>query len=274
MFYFTSIGLEVEATVRTLTRPVVCSFLPYTKENPLNISGLLLHKDASMLELAMPPIPVHSYRNSNPTGVSRLQGLWDDALGHARALLPANTTLTCEAAVEYTDEELQRDAYASVLGCSQSNNLYTGFTPVPSEYENNIRYGGLHINLGRSDNSRFIPSEVLNLDASLGLLSVSEHEQPFKEQMVERRKYYGRAGEYRLKDFGNRVNGLEYRVLPASTWQTMGAQGIFDGLQMAGNVDTSTIVPYHKDIQAAINECDGAAASQLLNTIYKVREAA
>ena len=274
MFFCTSIGLEVETTVRTLTRPVVCSFLPYTKESPLDIEGHLLHKDASMLELAMPPVDVSHYHNNHRGTIATLQTVYNNALAHARGLLPADTTLSCEAAVEYTDEELERDPYASVLGCSQSNNLYTGFTPVPSEYENNTRYGGLHINFGRNAGSTFTPSEVLLLDASLGLLSVAEHEQPFKEQMVERRKYYGRAGEYRLKDFGNRVAGLEYRTLPASTWETMGAQGIFDALQLAGRTLVSSLVPHHKDIQAAINECDGAAASQLLNTIYQHREAA
>ncbi len=264
--YYNSLGLEVETTVRTEGGPRVCSFLPYTKDNPLKINGLLLHKDASMLELAMPPVDVPYYMNKrNP--IKDLEDLWSTAIEEAQKLLPENSALSCEAAVEYTDDELERDPYASILGCSQSKNLYTGFTPIPPSYQNNTRYGGLHINLGRNENRSFRPSDVLMLDATLGLVSVSQHEQPFKEQMIERRKYYGRAGEYRMKTFPGNKSGLEYRTLPASTWATMGATGLFSCLQTLDARNVQSFFPYYKDIQNAINTCDGEAATDLLTTM-------
>lgn len=264
--FFSSIGIEVETTVRTLNRPVVCDFLPYTKESPLEINGLLLHKDASMLELAMPPVMQYTYQASTARA---LQQGWETAKAEAEAMLPPNSTITCEAAVEYTNEELQRDPYASVLGCSQSSNIYTGFTPVPSEYEDNLRYGGLHVNLGGDSGCEVPPHYAFYLDCSLGLSSVLHHEQPLKEQMIQRRRYYGRAGEYRSKFFGDR-GGLEYRVLPASTWETMGVATL---TRLTGTVPhrhtlKELAINYASRVEAAINNCDANEAEALLMELH------
>ncbi len=256
-----SIGLEVELTVQRLARPVVCSFLPYTKEEPLDIEGNLYHKDASMFELAMRPAS---------TG-EELDNIYRQALQQAQSLLPAGAELVCVPSAEYTDEELASDEYASVLGCGASMNLYEGSVPMPDEYPDNRRYAGLHINIGTDGtyDQSIMPSHALCLDAVIGLHSVINWEQEHKEEIQARRSVYGRAGEYRMKEFTPEVHGIEYRTLPASSWvQTTGSE-LFQMVRRALSLPPELVAPYAHEIQSAIDTCDLEAAISLSHTIAR-----
>jgi len=239
----TTIGIEVELAIYHLTRPVVCSFIPWTKDEPLDIDGTLFHKDASMFEIAMRPC-------SNGT---ELDTAYDEAINEVRKLVPSGTDIRLEPAVEYSDSELASDPYASVLGCGASQNVYLGTVGMPSEYTNNIRYAGMHVNIAADEDMS--PVQVLALDATLGLKSVRDWEQPYADAIRTRRTMYGRAGEYRIKPFGT-----EYRTLPSSSWAATSGNEIFSLVNQALNLDAQSLIPMANDIQQAIDMCDADAA--------------
>lgn len=105
-----------------------------------------------------------------------------------------------------------------ILGCQPSNNLYDSHATVsvdPVTY--NKRSAGGHIHIGLTANPSGYPldgySELMKhremlvplMDVLVGLPSVMVDRDPLA---AERRKVYGRAGEYRLPK-----HGLEYRTL-------------------------------------------------------------
>jgi len=103
---------------------------------------------------------------------------------------------------------------AREFGCAPSRNNYTGKESVikvnPSKY--GYRSAGGHVHLGASKTSdlgKCLRSEtklvVQILDYVLGNTCVMMDRDP---SQIERRKVYGRAGEYRLPK-----HGLEYRTL-------------------------------------------------------------
>ena len=172
-----SVGVEVELAVYRKQEPITCYFLKYTKDKPLEINGHLLHKDASMFELAVAPAFEPSALDSNMV----------DALKHANKMLPEGVMMKPTPAVRYTDEALAADPYASVLGCGASQNIYEP-PAMPDEYEDNYRYGGTHVNIGFFNDVDPVTT-TLKLDYALGLHSVVYWEDGWTEEMQRRRKY-------------------------------------------------------------------------------------
>lgn len=246
------IGIEVELAVFQIAKPVVCGFLPYTKDDPYDIGGTLFHKDASMFEIAMPPCV---------NGIE-LDDEYQKAMVEVRKLLPQGHHIELRPAVEYSNEQLESDPYASVLGCGASQNLYGRDIQMPDEYENNVRYAGLHVNIEGVDE---LPPRrtVLGLDAVLGLKSVRDWERSWSDAIRQRRTLYGSAGEFRVKDFG-----IEYRTLPSCAWTHTDGTELFTLVNRALNTDFDELVPYADDIQDAINTSNSNKAGELMNEIF------
>lgn len=246
------IGLEVELAMFQQQTPVVCDFFPYTKEQPLERQGSLYHKDASMFELAMAPCR---------TG-KELDSVYQQALRYAASFLPSGTVFKCLPAAEYTEEELAKDPYASVLGCGASANIYGDSGVMPDAYENNVRYAGLHINVELNGDS---PNDisVLGMDATAGLKSVRDWEQPFRKDIIQRRTVYGKAGEHRMKPFG-----MEYRTLPASSWEETTGSELFALTERAVKLGAQELLPHAACIQHAINTCNAREADRLIKIIH------
>jgi len=114
--------------------------------------------------------------------------------------------------IKDTDRECRR------FGCSPDFNIYTEKSPkYPDGEKHLIRYAGGHIHLGFNNITAMDyfknPTHLINLikmlDSTIGIMSVALS--PDIEEKL-RRKYYGKAGTYRLPN-----HGLEYRVL-SSFW--------------------------------------------------------
>jgi hypothetical protein len=112
------------------------------------------------------------------------------------------------------------DNTSKVFGCAPSKNLYSGKTSIitvdASKYP--YRSGGGHIHIGGAVGNRVEVREFLHkqtklavrlLDIVCGNTCVLIDRDPGQ---IERRKVYGRAGEYRLPEYG-----LEYRT-PSNFW--------------------------------------------------------
>ena len=245
------IGIEVELAVFRLRHPVVCSFLPYTKEAPMEQAGTLYHKDASMFEIAMRPC----------ANGMELDAAYIEALNQAYGMLPAGAEFELLPAVEYSSDELATDEYASVLGCGTSMNIYKGYIDMPNKYPDNTRYAGMHVNIQADDYMQDL--SILTLDATLGLKSVRDWEQPWRESIQARRTMYGLAGEHRRKDFG-----LEYRTLPASSWGQTSGDELFSLVNTALSLDPYQLTPLADQIEYAINSCNAQEADSLLQQIH------
>lgn len=244
------IGIEVELAVFKQAKPVVCDFLPYTKELPLEVARNLYHKDASFLEMAMRPC----------SSGEELDDVYQEALAQARTLLPDGVGVAAVPCIEYSDEELSKDPYASVMGCSPSDNIYPDTVTIPDQYPDNRRYAGTHVNI--STGNPIDPYQVLALDAVLGLKSVRDYEQPYRDDIVSRRKVYGRAGEHRVPVFG-----IEYRTLPSSTFAKMGGVELFRLVSLALSIPYESLTEWYQDIGKAINTCDAKLAAKLIRRV-------
>lgn len=115
--------------------------------------------------------------------------------------------------VKVSKKELNSLDVASIgFGCSPSLNIYAGGTiPIdidPLEYTYRSAGGHLHFGTNDYDMKRVLKNHKIIiplLDIMVGNTAVLMDREPLQE---ERRKYYGRAGEYRVTKYG-----VEYRVL-------------------------------------------------------------
>jgi hypothetical protein len=166
----------------------------------------------------------------------------------------------------YTPEQV-------ALGCEPSLNAY-GEDPlfVPNPEALPIRFAGGHLHFGineafskiRCHVQKNAPAIVRMMDRIVGLASVClarEIDTPV------RRRFYGRAGEYRLPKWG-----LEYRVL-SNFWlsdpkiaQLVFEIGRFAFKLGAVGADSIWMGPGDDEVRAIINECDAKAALQALET--------
>lgn len=126
---------------------------------------------------------------------------------------PLDLALDFSQVIKLTQKQLDdMSPEAKRFGCSPSLNVDRDLNGVisvdPAKYL--YRSAGGHIHLGNEQlikmhNTKYIDMAVATLDLVLGNLCVILDRDPMQ---VERRKVYGRAGEYRKPP-----HGLEYRVL-------------------------------------------------------------
>ena len=243
------IGVEVELVVSNQREPVVCDFLKYTKSKPLIDNGNLYMKDASLLEIALRPC-------SSP---EQYEEAVEEGLYKANQLLPPNHSLSAQACTQYTQEQLDKDPYSSVLGCGQSLNFYE-HRKMPAQYTDTSRYGGVHVNV--SIGSKMPLSFVYGMDSIAGLLSASEWETDAPEKHRKRRTWYGRAGEYRRKPFG-----IEYRTLPSIAFFKMDGNKLFSMVERALSWGQEFDTEQLDKVQSIINNSDGEGALSMRNLL-------
>ena len=154
---------------------------------------------------------------------------------------------------------------SKTFGCAPSTNLYSAaeskITVNPKKYLK--RSAGGHIHLG-SNNSAQITKTLKNveemvymLDIIVGNTCVLLDRNP---NNVERRKVYGRAGEYRLKEYG-----IEYRTLSNFWLQSYQLMSLVTGLaRMAVHIVSQSDKErdFAGEIKAAVKKEDIVKAIQ------------
>lgn len=179
-----------------------------------------------------------------------LIGKFRSVVWHVRNELPGFTFSTSPS-VDINPLDLS-DAPEDVVttGCRPSHNAYTGVVSPPrldfSPGGHPSRYAGGHIHISTRNqltwrgltheqaaitqnpffNKGSTPGLVKLLDLYVGLPHALIMG---REELWRRRKYYGRAGEYRPGKHGGFV-GLEYRVLPPDMWNRTYFASFFLGL--------------------------------------------
>lgn len=180
--------------------------------------------------------------------------------------------LTIASAVHTPRERLMELAPEHVqLGCSPSLNVYDEppmDLPDPIEWE--YRCAGCHLHYGSSKfTNKTVPNAIRMLDATAGVANVALGD---KYLTPERRRYYGRAGEYRYhenEESITRYNRLEWRVPDTillahpATWNLM-----IDLARVAVQMGSSGLLflwqAEEQEVRDAINYCDVELARKIL----------
>lgn len=164
--------------------------------------------------------------------------------------------IKCIASQIVPTSELQSDQ-AKLFGCDVDYNAYTQrANPKPEGNKTNLRSAGMHLHLGyENPNVDTSLALVKYMDAFLGLPSV------IKDKDKKRRSLYGKAGCFRLCDYG-----VEYRTL-SSAMMSSAAKLTFVWKQLQKALKAYQVeysLPDRSEIQEAINNSNVELANQLI----------
>lgn len=165
--------------------------------------------------------------------------------------------IKCSASETVPESELQSDQ-AKLFGCDVDYNAYTlKENPKPKGESTNTRSAGFHIHVGYANpNIDTSISLIRYMDAYIGIPSV------LKDRDTKRRSLYGKAGSFRLTDYG-----VEYRVLSSAMMSTSDKLDfVWNQLQQAlYAVKYKLNIPSMTEIQNTINNSDVELAKFLIN---------
>jgi hypothetical protein len=172
--------------------------------------------------------------------------------------------ILCKASM-YVDEDQLQSEEARMFGCSADYNAYTMMqNEAPKGNETNLRTTGCHIHVGyQNPNTETSLQIVKYMDAFLGLASV------LIDPDTERRKLYGKAGCFRLCDYG-----VEYRVLSGFFIESEEIINTTFKLVQASlkAYNCSWSIPSSKNTIKAINNVDKELAGSLLKEMFSSSE--
>lgn len=213
-----------------------------------------------------------------PVSGSCLEGLFDKTHKLLREVLAKarqydkSAKLTIKNAVMLTPGEVAKLSKEDLMfRCSTSLNIYNDGGELPDAESYPWRFAGGHIHIGCGPKPEpVIKAMVRSLDGILGVAGVSLAE---KLDNPERRRMYGRAGEFRLPK-----HGLEYRVL-SNFWLCSPAVShlTFEIARMAyrmgeGGIFSHVFEGDEQEVRDCINWHDVASARKLIKrneAIYK-----
>lgn len=226
-----------------------------TKNEPKPISdnGHFIQEDNVMVEFNIPPC------NNKEEFIYNINHVKEylDVLANVNGMKLNYTT-----SYEFTKEEV-RTPQARMFGCEPSWNVYLkDQSPSPSSRTKWRGCGG-HIHIGYNEPDQDT-SELLvyGMDMILGLKSI------IIDPDTKRRTTYGKAGEFRWKDFG-----IEYRTL-SNFWiknnQLMG--WVYESTALVIDIINEGIMlelieKYANDVQNAINNSNVKLAEETLTLI-------
>lgn len=198
------IGTDPECfIVNTKTNKVKSSvkLIPGTKEFPHYIDelgdGFALQTDNILAEFNVPPT------NNVESWVSNINKMKEYIRSFVKKV-DENYDILCAASQNVPKSEL-RSKQAKEFGCDPDYNIYTGdVNPKPAiAATTNLRSAGFHVHVGYDNCNVDRSLRLLTyLDAYLGLPSI------IIDKDTQRRSLYGKAGCFRLTDYG-----CEYRTL-------------------------------------------------------------
>lgn len=234
----------------------VCGLVGGTKDKPIPINqendGFSLQEDNVALEYTIPPASSLKEWLGN---MNFVKNYVKDVVLKPLDLVPAYV-----ASARFHEEDLNSEA-AQHMGCSSSFNAWTFEQHQVDRSDYTLRTSGLHVHIGYDNPEAEINIELIRaMDLFLGVPSV------LIDPDTERRKMYGKAGDYRFKAYG-----VEYRCLSGYfgrddehlAWvynNTLAAIEFFNSGGIITNPD---------DIIKCINDCDKGLANEIIED-YKI----
>ena len=250
------IGTDPECFIfNTKTNKVKSSvqLIPGTKQYPHHIEelgpGFALQTDNILAEFNVPPT------NNIETFVSNINKMKDYIRKFVQGI-DENLDVLCAASQNVPKSEL-RSKQAKLFGCDPDYCIYTGDqNPKPlNAGESNLRSAGFHIHVGYDGPEIDRSLRLLAyMDAYLGLPSI------IIDKDTQRRTLYGKAGCFRLTDYG-----CEYRTLSSYFMKDdKHLKWVFTQTLKAINAyNNCNSIPPGDLVQKAINTNDETLARQL-----------
>ena len=251
-----TIGADPELfIINEKTKKVVSAFglIPGEKGNPWRSDdmpeGFGLETDNILAEFNIPPVKDEINFVNN---IVYMQEYIDKFVKSKNPDLG----IKCIASQTVPKSELQSDQ-AKLFGCDVDYNAYTmKANPKPKGTSTNLRSAGFHIHVGyENPDVDTSLSLVRYMDVFLGIPSV------VKDKDKKRRSLYGKAGCFRLTDYG-----VEYRVLSSAMMgSTSKLSFIWKQLQKVMKAcRIGYVLPSTDLVQEAINSSDVELAKQLI----------
>jgi hypothetical protein len=164
----------------------------------------------------------------------------------------------------YVDPKILDNEIAQLFGCSVSYNAYTQApNPRPEGDKTNLRSSGVHIHCSY-DNPDMFESLLLikYFDAYLGLPSV------IMDPDTERRKLYGKAGDFRGCSYG-----FEYRSLSGFFLKNDDTIGFMwdQAMKAIEAYNNGVELPDETIVQNTINNSDVETAKQLVKSFKLIK---
>lgn len=228
------------------------------KNDPIRLNhGVYVYADNALIEAKMDPQP------SSYQFLDGIRTLIIEMAEYVHGLNP-KYALMARSAMDIQADDLM-DKRAWEIGCNPSTNAYTGAHNKLEPFRNGLRTGSFHIHIGSSmletmDQCRLM---VQLLDIVLGCPSVIFD---IDTSTAARRKYYGKAGEFRPTPYG-----LEYRVL--GNWALNSPEivklicDLVDhamSIMEIGYAEEITTEINEQHVKDAINHCDVKMARQIV----------
>lgn len=234
----------------------VCGLVGGTKDKPIPINqendGYSLQEDNVALEFT---IPAAASRKEWLDSMNFVKDYVTNAVLKNLGLVPRYV-----ASARFLEEDLKSEA-AQHMGCSSSYNAWTYEQHQVDRSDYTLRTSGTHVHIGYDDpNSDTNIDLIRAMDLFLGVGSV------LLDPDTERRKMYGKAGDYRFKPYG-----VEYRCLSGYfikddqilSW-------VYDNTLAAIEfVNSGGIITNPDDIIKCINNCDKKLALEIIED-YKI----
>lgn len=234
----------------------VCGLVGGTKEKPIPIlegnDGFSLQEDNVALEFTIPPAKTKEEWLNNINFVK-------DYIKET-VLKPLDLVPSYIGAARFKPEDLDNPA-AQHMGCSASYDAWTFEQHHVDRTDYTLRTTGMHIHIGYANPNTHTSLEIIRaMDLFLGVPSV------FIDPDTERRKMYGKAGDYRLKPYG-----VEYRVLSGYFLESDTLLSwIWDNTMAAIDfVNNGGIITNPDDIIMSINNCNKQIALEVISD-YKI----
>lgn len=228
----------------------VCGLVGGTKEEPLPITeeGHAIQEDNVMLEYCIPPCKI---REDYIENIEFTKTYIDETV-----LKPMGLISKCVASARFNIEDLRTDQ-AKLFGCSESYNAWTTEINKVNSDDLTLRTAGGHIHVGYDNPNALVSINLIKaMDLFLGVPSI------LLDTDTERRKMYGKAGEYRLKSYG-----VEHRTL--STFWTSNKtlmEWVWDSTMAAIEfVNSGGIITNPDDIIRCINNSDKELAKEIID---------
>ena len=257
-----TIGADPELfIINTKTKKVVSAvgLIPGEKGNPWKSDdmpeGFGLETDNILAEFNIPPV------KDGISFINNIQYMQNYIDRFVKAINP-DLGIRCAASQVVPVSELQSEQ-ARMFGCDVDYNAYTQEpNEKPCGETTNTRSAGLHIHLGYENPDVDTSLTLIKyLDAYLGVPSI------LKDKDKKRRTLYGKAGCFRLTDYG-----CEYRTL-SSAMMNSTARLNFVWKQLSKAISAAkceVTLPSSIDVQNAINNSNVVLAETLISTFKLV----
>jgi hypothetical protein len=226
-----------------------------TKKDPKKISefGHAIQEDGIMFEYNIPPCKTEDeWVNAHRTCIDYL-----DILAGIHGYSLSN------AVSGFVNKKYLKSLQATTFGCEPDFNVYEKSVNEPPSSNTNLRCAGGHVAFGY-DNPDFSISEkiVKSFDMFVTLPAL------FKDNDTRRRELYGKAGSFRVKDFGVECRALSnFWIKSEENMRWVYRQSIKAIETVLNNEIDELIDLYSEQVREAIDTANLELATKLLINI-------